>query len=256
MRKLTRKMILDNEECIREPIDMRLLLNYGIANLLNKSILNDNHLPEHYCNPNIMPDYIALNSQKNDYFLTDRTAVAFFTFDKTFDKIDGLYSAIYYNDKKLLTKFRKQFSGVRFVIAPDYSIFDDVWRFENEYRLFKTRIIMLWFVVEIGAIVIPNAIYVSTEMLPLYLSGFESCSVMCFSTKGHVRKASERRRVKSVVKYVVDNFSLKTILVYSTCGKDSTSMELFRYALQNGVDVRIVDNSLRRRNQSKLQKEV
>lgn len=145
MRKFTRKMILDNEECIREPIDMRPLLNYGIANLLNKSILNDNHVPEHYCNPNIMPDYIAFNSQKNDYFLTDRTAVAFFTFDKTFDKIDGLYSAIYYNDKKLLTKFRKQFSGVRFVIAPDYSIFDDVWRFENEYRLFKTRIIMLWF---------------------------------------------------------------------------------------------------------------
>lgn len=255
MRKLSKKAPTLEDPSNREPIDMRLLLNYGIADFLNKSVLNENHLPEHHCDPHVLPDYIALNNQRKDYHLTDKTAVAFYTFDIGFDKIDGLYNAIYYRNEKLLDKYKLRYSKVNFIIAPDYTIFDDVWRYENEYRLFKTRVIMLWFVLEIGAVVIPNAIYVSDEMLPLYLSGFESCTVMCFSTKGHVRKASERNRVKSVVRYAVDNLPLRTILVYSVCGKDSTSLKLFSYAEQNGVDVVIVDNSLRRRNQASLRQE-
>lgn len=183
------------------------------------------------------------------------TALAFYSYDRTFDKIDGLYNAIYYRDKHLLKKYKELYSGIKFIIGPDYSLFDDIWLYENESRILKIRLVMLWFVIEIGAIVIPNAVYVSQEKLSQYLSGFETCTVMCFSTKGQIRYAKNRDRLKQTVKYVVDHFPLKVILVYSVCGKDETSLKLFEYATLHGVDVRIVDNTLRRRNQIQMTRE-
>ena len=70
-----------------------------------------------------------------------------------------------------------------------------------------------------------------------------------YLTKSHVRYASDRLRIKETVKYVVDHFPLKTILVYSVCGKDETSLRLFDYAVSKGIDVRIIDNTMRRQNQ-------
>ena len=256
MRKNSIKSKNEDGTISRKAREMKYLLNLGIADLLNQSELNEYDLPIHYCDPRIYPDYIVLNTEKSKYQLTPATAIAFYTFDKTFDKRDGLFDAIYRNDKKLLQKYKELYAGINFVIAPDYSLFDDIWRFENESRLLKIRIIMLWFVLEIGAVVIPNAVYLKQESLPMYLSGLENCTVMCFSTKGHVRRACDRARIKETVKYVVDNFHLKTILVYSVCGKDETSMKLFSYALAKGINVLIVDNTLRRRNQVRIKKEV
>jgi hypothetical protein len=173
MRSITRKIVGKDAKPVRERKELRYLLNYGIADLLNKAILNEYQLPVHHCNPRVYPDYIALNSEKSKFHHTQKTALSFFSYDRTFDKIDGLYNAIYYKDTKLLNSFEEQYSNIKFVIAPDYSIFDNIWEFENESRLFKIRVVMLWFVLEIGAIVIPNAIYASLEKLPKYLSGFE-----------------------------------------------------------------------------------
>lgn len=249
MRKITNKCFTPNGEIKRETVDIRSKLNYGIADFLNQSFLNNYDLPIHHCNPSVYPDYIALDCEPSAFRKTPLTAVAFYTYDRAFDKIDGLYNAIYYKDIRLLEKYKKKYKGVSFVIAPDYSMFDDIWRFENEYRLFKVRVIILWFVLEIGAVVIPNAMYLSIDKLDMYMSGYENCTVMCFSTKSHVRYACDRRRIKETVKYVVDHFQLKTILVYSVCGKDETSLCLFDYAISKGIDVHIVDNTMRRRNQ-------
>ena len=249
MRKVTRKVTNKNGDSFRQQKELRYLLNYGIADLLNKAILNKYHLPVHHCNPSIYPDFIALNTEPSKFHHTSRTALGFYSYDRSFDKIDGLYNAIYYRDKELLRSFREQYKDIKFVIGPDYSIFDNVWNYENKSRLFKIRIAMLWFVLETGAVVIPNAIYASLDRLPEYLSGFENCTVMCFSTKGHVRNSKDRRRVKETVKYVVDNFPLKVLLVYSVCGNDATSLKLFNYAASNGVEVRIVNNTMRERNQ-------
>ncbi|MCQ2510086.1 MAG: DUF4417 domain-containing protein [Lachnospiraceae bacterium] len=232
------------------------MVNYGIADILNKTILNEYHLPIHHCDPRVYPDFIALNAEKAKFHQTPATALGFYSYDRTFDKIDGLYNAIYYNDKRLLKKYKKLYADIRFVIGPDYSLFDNIWIYENESRLLKIRVIMLWFLMEIGAIVIPNAIYIDSNKLPEYLSGFEKCTVMCFSTKGQVRYARNRARVKETVKYVVDHFPLKMILVYSACGKDDTSLKLFEYATSQGIEVRIVDNTLRRQNQRHAKQEV
>ncbi len=249
MRKITSKQLCPNGSVERNSIDIPNKLNYGIADLLNQSFLNEYDLPIHHCDPSVYPDYIALNCEPSAFHKTPLTAVAFYTYDRAFDKIDGLYNAIYYKNNRLLEKYKNLYRGVAFVIAPDYSMFDDIWHFENEYRLFKVRIIILWFVLEIGAVVIPNATYLSVDKLDLYMSGFEKCTVMCFSTKSHVRYASDRQRIKETVRYAVDHFPLKTILVYSVCGKDKTSLSLFDYAIVKGIDVLIVDNTMRRRNQ-------
>lgn len=255
MKKITRKTINCDGTVVRKKKELRYQLNYGIADFLNQTVLNEYHLPIHHCNPSVYPDYIALNTEKAKFHLTPATALGFYSYDCTFDKIDGLYNAIYYQNKHLLRLYRERYSGIRFVIGPDYSVFDDIWPYENESRLLKIRVVMLWFVIEIGAIVIPNAIYVSPEKIHQYLSGFEDCTVMCFSTKGQIRYAKNRKRVKETVKYVVDHFSLKVILVYSVCGKDETALKLFEYAVSHGIEVRIVDNTLRRRNQSRVKKE-
>lgn len=256
MRKISSKSQNADGTISRKPREMKYLLNLGIADLLNQSELNEYDLPIHYCDPRVYPDYIALNTEKSKYHLTSATALGFYTFDKSFDNKNGLFDAIYRKDKKLLQKYKKLYAGINFVIAPDYSLFDDIWIFENQARLLKIRIIMLWFVLEIGAVVIPNAVYLKKESLPMYLSGLENCTVMCFSTKGHVRRACDRARVKETVKFVVDNFPLKTILVYSVCGKDETSMKLFSYALAKGINVLIVDNTMRRRNHARIIQEV
>lgn len=256
MRKLSVKAVGPDGEKTRTPVKLTGLLNYNIADLLNQSYLNEHDLPIHHCDPDVYPDFIALNSEPSKYHETTRTAVAFYVYDKSFDKIDGLYNAIYYNDQRLLTKYTKKYKDVAFVIAPDYSMFDDIWKYENLYRLFKVRIVMLWFVLAIKAVVIPNVPYLSLDKLPLYLSGFEDCTVMCCSTKSHVRYNADRKRIRECVKYVVDNFPLKAILVYSVCGKDSTSLELFGYALSKGIEVRIIDNTMRRQNRYKLRKAV
>ena len=252
MRKITLKTVRPDGIETRTPVRLNGLLNYNIADLLNQSFLNEYDLPIHHCNPSIYPDFIALNCEPSKFCETPLTAVAFYTYDKTFDKIDGLYNAIYYNDRRLLAKYERMYRGVAFVIGPDYSLFDDIWQYENHYRLFKIRIVMLWFVLVIKAVVIPNVPFLSQEKLPLYLSGFEKCTVMCFSTKSHIRYKSDRKRIRDCVKYVVDSFQLKTILVYSVCGRDTKSLALFDYALSKGIDVRIIDNTMRRRNQSHL----
>lgn len=256
MKTITYKTTAADGSLVRIEKPLHYQLNYGIAELLNKTVINENGLPIHHCDPTVYPDYIAMNTEPAKYHLTPATALGFYSYDKTFDNINGLYNAIYYSDKRLLSHYKERYSGIRFVIAPDYSLFDDIWIYENESRLFKIRVIMLWFVIVIRAIVIPNAVYIAPAKLQKYLSGFENCTVMCFSTKGHVRYASNRRRVKETVKYVVDHFPLKTILVHSVCGCDDTSLRLFEYAISHGVNVKIVDNTLRRRNQTRIRRDV
>ena len=51
-------------------------------------------------------------SEPAKYFKTPLTAVVFYTYDNTFDGSNGLYNAIYYNDKKLLAKYEKKYKGI------------------------------------------------------------------------------------------------------------------------------------------------
>ena len=62
LKKVTQKCRAENGTVYRKEIYLPNLLNYGIASLLNQSVLNEYDLPIHHCNPDVFPDYIALNT--------------------------------------------------------------------------------------------------------------------------------------------------------------------------------------------------
>jgi len=249
MKQVTSKLYLPDGRYERQLQDIRKLLNLNYLNLTNKTYCTGEFdLPVLYCNPPVLPDYLALYTQPCDYYRTALTGVCFYSYDRSFDGIDGLFNAIYYNDRSRLRYFKDRFKGIKFFVSPDYSQFGDLHKIENLIRLWKARIVTLWFSLELHAIAIPNITYISEDTLQLFCTGLEKCSVVAFSTKGHVRYARERALTKAAVKYVTDHLSLKTIVVYSVCGKDETSLELFQYAADHGIKIVIPENSLRERN--------
>ena len=248
MRIVTEKTQLEDGQIFRRKRDMRKMLNLNILNLLEKAQKTDTDMPVLLCNTRIYPDFLALYNQPGTYHKTRLTAVCFYSYDYTFDGINGLYNAIYYNDRRLLAKYKERFQGVKYFISPDYSVFADLYEPENQIRLWKARIVSLWLALELHAITIPSATYISESTFPKYFDGLEQCSVIAFSTKGHVRYARERNLLKAAVKYAVDHLPLRTILVYSVCGKDETSLRLFKYATDKGINVIIPNNILRERH--------
>lgn len=249
MRKKTYKVTKEDGTVTRKNADMYRLLNYNIQKLLNQAErVGEYGFPALFCDSDIYPDFLALYNQPGLYHKTKNTCVCFYSFDLSFDGIHGLFNAIYYDDKKLLDDFKTRFRDVRFFISPDYSLFGDIQKIENLERVWKARIVALWLILELHAVMIPNIMYYSAEALPITCCGLEKCHVVAFSAKGHVRHAAERKLTKEAVKYVVDNFALKTIIVYSVCGNDSNCLELFRYAIDHGIRIIIPDNSLRARN--------
>lgn len=252
MKKITRKTIAKSGLIARKEKDLRPLLNLNYLQLTNKTCtIGEYNFPVLYCNTDIFPDYLALYNQPSDYYRTVNTCVCFYSYDDTFDGMFGLYNAIYYDNKELLNYYKERFKGVRFFISPDYSQFGDMHKVENIQRLWKARIVTLWFILELHAIAIPNATYVDRESFQLYFNGLEECQVIAFSTKGHIGNSVERELLMDAVKYAVDHLPLKAIVVYSVCKDDNTSLELFEYAISRGINIIIPDNSLRKRNKER-----
>ena len=127
-------------------------------------------------------------------------------------------------------------------------MFGDIHTIENLYRLWKSRIVSLWFILELGAIVIPSISYWNESSFSVCNSGYENCSVVAMNAKGHVHQTSETRLFKEVVKNAVDTLPIKVIVVYSACGKDENCLKLFDYAIERGIQIIIPQNSLRERN--------
>ena len=252
MNSISKKVMTPDGTVMRCKVDLRSKLNYNYLNLTDKTVLTgDFDIPTVYCNTKAFPDYLALYSQTGYYHRTANTAVCFYQYDRVFDGIDGIYNAIYYNNTRLLKKYKKRFEGVRFFIMPDYSVFGDIDKAENINRLKKSRVVALWLSREMGAVVIPNLMYVSDKEMPIFCSGIENCSVIALSLKSHVRRASERNLTKAAIKYAVDNLPLRAIVVYSVCGKDETALSILKYATDNGIKIIIPDNSLRERNRER-----
>jgi len=225
-------------------------LNLSYLHLTNKTVsCGKKDLPAINCNITVFPNYIALYGEPGKYCKTERTAVAFFQFDEEFDGKYGLWWAIYYNVEERLEYFKKRFKNVRYVIIPDFSELGDIHKIENEHRLFRSRIIGLWFMFEIGAIVIPNITFPTEESADFALDGYEECSTVCMSTKGHMDEPAENQRLRKNITLTVDKLSkLKTIIVYDVCGTNNDTLNTFSYAIEKGIEIIIPDNTLKSRN--------
>ena len=229
--------------------DLSKQLNYNYAHFTNKTMTcGKMDMPALFCQTKIFPDFLALYSELGLYHYTQNTGVCFYEFDSVFDGQNGLFASIYFGNKERLSYFKKRFEGVKFFISPDYSLLGDIPVVENNYRIFKARIVSLWFIHELGAIVIPNISFPNDEYCDLALDGLENCSVVAISTKGHMHDPNERERLKDNIRLTVDKLNLQTIIVYDVCGTANGTLDVFSYASEKGIKVLIPENTLKNRN--------
>lgn len=230
--------------------NLKKLINLNFIDFTNQTYLIGKYdLPYVTCSDCVNPNYLALYSESNNYFKTENTCVCFYLYDKKFDGIKGIYNAIYYKDEKLLAKYKERFKGVKYAIAPDYSQCGDIPRFENIYRLAKSRIVANWLLLECDVLVIPNVTYANENYFDVMLDGMENTEVVAFSVKGLLREISEKELLLKAIRYTVDNLKyLKKIIVYSVSTSDEKVMSLFEYALSKGIEIIIPNNILKERN--------
>ena len=230
--------------------DLKKRLNLSYLDLTNKTWkIGLYDFPKLLCNPSVLPDYIALYTQPSEYHKTRLTCLAFYNYDDTFDGIDGLYNAIYYDDRERLDYYKKRFEGIKFFIMPDYSVCGDIDRAENIYRLTKARRVALWLTLELNAVVFPNISYSCRKDFDYILDGLEDVRYVALSTKGAVKSKPDRELLFEAVKLVTDNLKLlKGILVYDVCGSDRFTEKTFSYAKEHGIEILVLPNSLKLRN--------
>lgn len=230
--------------------ELKKLLNLNYIDYSNQTYSCGKYdLPYIRCPKEIEIDYLALYSELNNYHKTDNTCVCFYQFDKKFDAIDGIFNAIYYNEIRLLKKYRERFREVKYAIAPDYSQVGDVHRIENIYRLFKARIVAIWLAMECGVISIPNITYANENYFDVMLDGMENTEVVAFSVKGSMKNQLDKKILNKVIKITVDNLpKLSKIIVYSVAIDDAKVFKLFEYASLKGKDIIIPNNILKERN--------
>ncbi len=229
---------------------LKKLLNLNFVDLTNRTYSCGKYdLPYIKCPCIVNPDYLALYSEISNYQKTNRTFICFYQYDVKFDTINGIFEAIYYNDVKLLKKYKERFKKVRYAIAPDYSEVGDIPRIENVYRLFKSRIVSLWLCFECNIIVIPNITYANENYFDVMLDGMEDSEVVAFSVKGSMKERVERELLQKAIKHTVDNLKqLKKIVVYSVSVNDQRVLELFEYAYNKKIEIVIPNNILKERN--------
>ena len=229
--------------------ELKSLLNLNYLDLTNKTHkVGKYDLPSVKCPAIYDIDYIALYKELRNYQKTPKTVISFYQFDKEFDGINGLSNAIWYNDKRRLEFFKRRFSNCRYFIAPDYSQCGDIENAENIHRIFRARVISLWLTLNLGAIVIPNITYSNKKSFEYMLDGLEECQTVAFSTKGIMKKSSEKDLLIAAIAKTVDTLNLKSIIVYTVSIDKETVLKLFAYAINRNIEIIIPDNLLQKRN--------
>lgn len=252
--KRNRRVTLPDGTTVSVANDLRKKLNLSYLEYTNKTRAAGVHdLPALGCDTQVLPDFIALDSQPSTFRTTPLTAVGFWLYDDEFDGIHGLYNAIYYKDEKLLARFRERYEGVKIFFTPDYSQFGDVDDIEEHYRLKKARVVGLWLALELGAVVIPFVTVPTPASVGFALDGLEDCRVVAFSTKGYVNDPLERSILKQIVRLTVDTLDLRAIVVYDVCKDNAAVDDIFAYARERGVEVVVPMNTLKARNIAKAQ---
>lgn len=247
--KRRRKITLPDGSTGYESIDLRKKLNLSYLRYTNLTHAVGKHdLPALACNTEVFSGYIALSGYPSQYHKTPLTAVGFWEYDEKFDGYEGLFNAIYYDREDLLERYRSRYADARLLFTPDYSQFGDVSDLEEHYRLFKARIVGIWFAMELGAVVIPFITAPTPESVGFALDGLENCSVVAFSTKGYVNDPVERDALKELVRLTVDTLDLKAIIVYDVCSTNDAVDDIFSCAAERGIKVVVPSNALKERN--------
>ena len=154
--------------------------------------------------------------------------------------------------KELLEFYIERFKGVKYFVAPDYSKCGDVSEAENYYRQFRSRIVAIWLTMNLKAIVIPLVTCANDTGMKYMLDGMEDCSIVAFNAKGQMSNPGQLEIFTRSIKHTVDRLQkLQVIIVYSASPDKGKIRDIFRYAIEAGIDVQIPDNMLQTRNRLK-----
>ncbi|MCF0258877.1 MAG: DUF4417 domain-containing protein [Erysipelotrichaceae bacterium] len=233
--------------------NLKKLLNLGLLDYTNlTSKYGELDMPYLTCKRIPYIDYLASYSHPSTYFFTAHTCVSFFEYDIHFDGLYGLWNAIYYGVKELQDFYIERFQGVKYFIAPDYSKCGDIPEVENYHRQFRSRVVAVWLTMNLNAVVIPLVSCANEIGLKYMLDGMEDCTVVAFNAKGAMGCPRQLAVFTQSIQYTVDRLhSLKTIIVYSASPDKDKVRDIFKYAVQAGIDVQIPDNMLQSRNRLK-----
>ncbi len=238
---------------MRKKKNLRKLLNLGILDYTNLTPKYGNlDMPYIRCEkvPNI--DYMATYSQPSTYFHSSGTCVTFFEYDVFFDGLYGLWNGIYYGVKEIQEYYLERFQGVKYFVSPAYSKCGDVSEAENYHRQFRSRIVSIWLAMNLNAIVIPLVSCANDIGMKYMLDGMDDCTIVAFNAKGPMGDPVQLDIFIRSIKYTVDRLkNLKVIVVYSSSPNKGKIREIFRYAIEVGIEVQIPDNMLQTRNRLK-----
>lgn len=235
---------------MRKKNNLKQSLNLNFLDYTNLTTKHGGYdLPRVRCDRIPKFDYLATYSQPSTYFKSQNTCLSFFEYDKSFDGVQGLWNAIYYDLEERQAFFVQRFFGVKYFIAPDYTKCGDSLEIENMYRQFRSRVVSLWLTINLHAIVVPLVSTANEMGMEHMLGGLHDCRVVVFNTKNSLRDKVQLAVLKKSIEYTVNNLrDLREIVVYSSSPNIEMVRGLFRYAIERGIEIQIPDNMLQSRN--------
>ena len=198
------------------------------------------------------PDYIALFNHRKDFSKTKNTCIGFYIKDKYFDDIDGIYQAIIYKDVKLLKYYKYLLKDVKFIIAPDYSMYGNFKDSTLIHQLEKQAIVFGWMKLELDAIIYPNITYGLKHTYKWCFKNIYKGSNVALSLKGCIRNG-ENENLINAIKFMTDEINPKSIILYSV-SNDETSKKLLSYPISKNIPIIFVSNELKTRNLNRFNK--
>ena len=190
-------------------------------------------------------DYIALYSDTSEYNKTENTCIAFYQYDHVFDGIHGLYNSIIYKDEERLDKFRERFKGVKYIIAPDYSLFGDFPNALQIFNIYKSRVCMCWLIANTKAKILPNVRWTFPFTFEYCFDGIMKGSNIAIGVLGQIRDKENKKMFLDGFKVAIDRIEPKCILVYGFV-TESNFGELFGYAKSKGIKIIIPHSKIDR----------
>lgn len=224
--------------------EKKLILNYtSLTRLARKEPLENFPIIVNKYYPELIPQYLVLYSEKEFYDM-DNSAVCFYLYDEKFNGQHGLWNSIYYDNQEDLTAFYERFKNVKIFIEPDISQVDSIEIIENKYRVFMNRVMVLWFIHQIHAWIIPNITFADRYSFEYMLLGIEECEVVAFSLKGSMEHSENMEIYLEAIVYTVEHMKkLKAIIVFSTSKYDEKVLGIFKKAIDKGILIYIPNNT-------------
>ena len=179
-------------------------------------------------------DYIALYSDLQDYNKTSNTCICFYQYDHVFDGVKGLYNSIIYQDEASLNKYKDRFKNVKYIIAPDYSLFGDFPNAVQIFNIYRSRLCACWLSANTKAKIIPNVRWTHPFTYEYCFDGIPEGSNIAIGFLGQIQDKENRDIFIQGFKAAINKIKPKSIIVYGFATENNFS-RYFSYAKSKGI---------------------